>query len=211
MSDTYSVVITGNLIPGFDLESVQSSLSELFKINQDKVKLYLSGQPNVLKKNADRQTAAKYKAKIEQLGASVELHNSSSISEETQIASKATNTANLTNKTQKNVSPKKQTAKTASRKKASLQSVVDKMLQHSDGVNLIERGRLKQKYKMEQIQITKQPISLLPMILGIVGVLFGAVDFGLSYLEILNITNLVWLPIVSVVIGSVMIKSSFES
>lgn len=211
MSDTYSVVITGNLIPGFDLESVQSSLSELFKINQEKVKLYLSGNPNVLKRDADRQTAAKYKAKIEQLGASVELHNSSSASKETQEAVKTINTPKLGNKTQKVVSGKNQTRIKAPRQKASRQSVVDKMLQPSDGVNLIERGRIKQKRKMEKIQITKQPVGLLPMILGILCVLIGSIDLVLSYLEILNITNLAWSSIISIVIGSVLVKSSFEN
>ncbi len=215
MSDTYSVVITGNLIPGFDLESVQSSLSELFKINREKVKLYLSGKPNVLKRSTDHQTAAKYKTKIEQLGASVELHKSSSASKQTLKASKAINTPKQASKTQKpasgqtdsrtNASPK-----TAARKTASHQSVIDKMLQPVNGVNLIEQGRIRQKYRMEKIQIVKVPVSLWPMVLSIVCLLFGAIDLTLSYLEILTITNSFWSPIVSVVIGGVLLKSSFE-
>lgn len=211
MSDTYSVVITGNLIPGFDLESVQSSLSELFKINQEKVNLYLSGKPNVLKKDADRQTASKYKSKIEQIGASVELHKSSSTSKMPQKANKAANTPNLANNIQTPASAKTQIRDTAARKKASRKSVIDKMLQPAIGSNRIEQGRIKQKYKMEKIQLAKQPASLWLMILSIVCILFGTIDFTLSYLEIMTITNFLWLPIVSVVVGAVLLKSSFES
>lgn len=211
MSDTYSVVITGNLIPGFELESVQSSLSELFKINQEKVRLYLCGKPKVLKRDVDHQTASKYKTRIENLGASVKLRKSLPTSKKTQNTSKATNTPSRADETQKTVSHKNQSTKNVPRKKASHRSAIDKMLQPTNGVNLIEQGRLKQKYKMEKIQIAKEPVSLWLMILSIVCMLFGALDFTLSYLEILTITNFFWSPIISVIIGSILLKSSFEN
>ncbi len=220
MSDTYSVVITGNLIPGFDLESVQSSLSELFKINQEKIKLYLCGKPRVLKKDTDHQTASKYKIKIEQLGASVILRKSSSASKVAKV-NRAINSPNRASKTQKSIhqqsipsqtdSRKNALSKTSPKNRASHQSGVDKMLQPTTGINLIEQGRLKQKYKMEKIQLTKEPVSLWLMLLSIICVLFGAIDFTLSYLEILTITNFFWSPIISIVIGGILLKSSFES
>jgi hypothetical protein len=195
MSDTYSVVVTGNLITGFDLESVQDSLSELFKISQEKVKPFLLGKPKVLKRNTDHKTAARYKSRIEQLGASVELHKNPLLSKETQESS---NAATKTKKDKK------------ARKLASHQSVIDKMQQQS-GLNLIEQGRLKQKYKMETVDIAKESVNLWLIILAFICILFGAVDFTLSYLEFLTITNTIWLPIVSAIVGGVMLKSSFEN
>jgi hypothetical protein len=73
MSEQYNVVFKGELIEGFDLESVQSSFAQTFKVSLDKVEKYFTGQPHALRKKVDHKTAYKFKSVLEGIGASVEL------------------------------------------------------------------------------------------------------------------------------------------
>ncbi len=218
MSDTYSVVLTGKLLDGYEPKSVQESFSELFKLSQDKVQAYFNGKPKVVKKAADHQTATRFKAKIESLGASVELRpvattanspatNNKTESSETPVqVSKVT--ASSTSATALSKQPANKQSAKASRqkvKKAFTEFTLD------DCVNEIDFGRKKQISKMKAIEIAHQPKSVLPMLIGFGCLAFAAADAGLNFSGIMQITGTLWAPITAALVGLVAIKSSAEN
>lgn len=205
MSDTYSVVLTGKLLDGYEPKSVQESFSELFKLSQDKVQAYFNGKPKVVKKAADHQTATRFKAKIESLGASVELHPVVANAKATQV--KAPSVAAKAKQSVKDQAIQKPSVKKSSPKvkKEFTEFTLD------DCVNEIEFGRKKQISKMKAIEIAPQPKSLVPMLIGISCLTFAAADVALNYLGVMQITGTLWAPITASLVGLVAIKSSAES
>lgn len=70
MSDArFHVVFAGQLVKGADPETVKANLGRLFKMDAAKVEKLFSGQPVVLKKDADQATAMKFRAALKQAGA----------------------------------------------------------------------------------------------------------------------------------------------
>jgi hypothetical protein len=193
MSNTYSVVLTGKLLDGYEPKSVQESFSELFKLSQDKVQAYFNGKPKVVKKAADHQTATRIKAKIEGIGASVELRP---------VVSK-TDTAAAEIK----APIKKQSVKASSRKvkKAFTEFSLD------DCVNEIDFGRKKQISKMQAIELAHQPKSMVPLLIGFACLAFAISDAALNYFGVMEITGTIWVPITAALVGLVAIKSSAEN
>lgn len=213
MSDTYSVVLTGKLLDGYEPKSVQESFSELFKLSQDKVQAYFNGKPKVVKKAADHQTATRFKAKIESLGASVELRPvvTSAISPSTSIKSQSPADKIPASRVSASKLPeqpaKKKTVKASRQKikRAFTEFTLD------DCVNEIDFGRKKQISKMKAIEIAHQPKSVLPMLIGFGCLAFAAADAGLNFSGIMQITGTLWAPITAALVGLVAIKSSAEN
>ncbi|MDI6797721.1 MAG: hypothetical protein QMD09_12285 [Desulfatibacillaceae bacterium] len=69
----FNVVLSGSLMPGFDREIVQSNLAALFKMDANKAAALLDNKPRIIKKNADRQTAAKFEQAIKKAGAEAKI------------------------------------------------------------------------------------------------------------------------------------------
>jgi len=70
MSDArFHVVFTGELVKGADPDTVKANLGRLFKMDAAKVEKLFSGQPVILKKDADQATAMKFRAALKQAGA----------------------------------------------------------------------------------------------------------------------------------------------
>ncbi|MDX1803220.1 MAG: hypothetical protein R3292_04010 [Alcanivorax sp.] len=69
----YHVVFSGELVAGADPETVKANLARLFKMDAARVDKLFSGQPVVLKKNADQATAMKFRAVLKQAGAVCEM------------------------------------------------------------------------------------------------------------------------------------------
>ena len=70
MSDArFHVVFAGQLVKGADPATVKANLGRLFKMDAAKVDKLFSGQPVVLKKDADQATAMKFRAALKQAGA----------------------------------------------------------------------------------------------------------------------------------------------
>lgn len=193
MSDTYSVVLTGKLLDGFDPKSVQDSFSELFKLSQEKVQAYFNGKPKVVKKDADHQTATRYKAKIERLGASVELHP-------------------VVAKVEVPVKSLKKPVRRQKFKHAVVRNkAIDNSISRASCINAIDFGRKKQVSKMNAIEIAKEPRAKWSMFLGFSFIVYACADFGLDYLGLAEMSGTFWLPVTAALIGVVALKSSAES
>lgn len=73
MDDQYNVVLKGDLLDGFDLESVMVSFSKMFKIDLNTTKKLFSGDPHTIKKGVDHKTAYQFKTAMERIGVVAEL------------------------------------------------------------------------------------------------------------------------------------------
>ncbi|MCK5884994.1 MAG: hypothetical protein KAG70_00665 [Alcanivorax sp.] len=69
----FHIVFTGQLVKGSDLATVKANLGKIFKMDAARVEKLFSGQPVVLKKDADQATAMKFRAVLKQAGAECEL------------------------------------------------------------------------------------------------------------------------------------------
>ena len=73
MSNTYNVVLTGDLLDGYELSEVVAALAALFKLSPEKVELMLAHAPKHIKTSVDEMTANKFKKAIEKAGAVCQL------------------------------------------------------------------------------------------------------------------------------------------
>ena len=69
----FHIVFTGQLVKGSDLATVKANLGKIFKMEAPRVEKLFSGQPVLLKKDADQATAMKFRAVLKQAGAECEL------------------------------------------------------------------------------------------------------------------------------------------
>lgn len=65
----YKIILSGETLPGHQLEETKGKLAVIFKLSSDVVDRYFVGRPIVVKSNADLTTAEKYKAIFEKAGA----------------------------------------------------------------------------------------------------------------------------------------------
>ncbi|MBI5073926.1 MAG: DUF2628 domain-containing protein [Nitrospirae bacterium] len=65
----YKIILSGETLPGHQLEETKGKLAAIFKLSADAVDRYFVGRPIVVKNNADLKTAEKYKAIFEKAGA----------------------------------------------------------------------------------------------------------------------------------------------
>lgn len=73
MTETYSVVFRGDILPGHALPDVKTRMAKLFKLDDARLAAVFSGKPVVLKKDCDLATAEKLKSVLTQTGADVEI------------------------------------------------------------------------------------------------------------------------------------------
>lgn len=68
MDEKYRLIFRGELLEGQHRAVVKRRLAELLKLDDARVEKLFSGNPVVLKRNADRKTAARYQALFKQAG-----------------------------------------------------------------------------------------------------------------------------------------------
>ena len=73
MSETFSVIFRGDILPGHALPDVKARMAQLFKLDDAKLAAVFSGKPVALKKDCDGATAEKMKAVLTKAGADVEI------------------------------------------------------------------------------------------------------------------------------------------
>ncbi len=69
MSETYSVVMTGKIADGFEMDQVKASVGGLFKLNNDQLNKMFSGKPVAIRRGLDKQQALKLRAVLTKAGA----------------------------------------------------------------------------------------------------------------------------------------------
>lgn len=69
----YDIIFSGDLVAGRDPAQVRSEFARLFKVDPAAIEHLFRGRPVIIKKGLDRQTADKYKAALERVGAVCEL------------------------------------------------------------------------------------------------------------------------------------------
>lgn len=69
MSETYSVVLTGQCLNDEVLESVKGRVAEAFKLSPQQADKLFCGKPIALKRDLDKGQAVKFSARLQQLGA----------------------------------------------------------------------------------------------------------------------------------------------
>lgn len=77
MSETFSVIFRGDILPGHTLPDVKARMAQLFKLDDAKLAAVFSGKPVALKKDCDAATAEKMKAVLTKAGAEVEIRSNS--------------------------------------------------------------------------------------------------------------------------------------
>ena len=75
MSDSYTVVFEGKLMPGKDLEMVKQRLKGALKTDDQGIDHLFTGRPVAIRKNTDRATAEKFKAVFANAGAFCEIRS----------------------------------------------------------------------------------------------------------------------------------------
>ncbi|MCB1680261.1 MAG: hypothetical protein KDI16_16390 [Halioglobus sp.] len=69
METTYNVYFAGRLLPGQEIAGVRARLGRLFNADQATLDKLFSGRTQLLKRNCDKATAARYKRAMEKAGA----------------------------------------------------------------------------------------------------------------------------------------------
>lgn len=69
MSETYSVVLTGQCLDDEALESVKNRVAEAFKLSPPQTDKLFCGKPVALKRDLDKSQAVKLSARLQKLGA----------------------------------------------------------------------------------------------------------------------------------------------
>ncbi len=69
MSELYSVIMTGKLVDGFDLETVKSNVSETFKLDSAAVEKLFSGKPVAIRRDIEKGPALKLRSALMRAGA----------------------------------------------------------------------------------------------------------------------------------------------
>ena len=59
MSETYSVVVSGQLVEGFELHQVKVNMTQAFKLSEAQVDKLLCGKPVALKRGIEKNLAVK--------------------------------------------------------------------------------------------------------------------------------------------------------
>lgn len=76
MSELFSVLFRGDILPGHALPTVKAQMAQLFKLDDARLAAVFSGKPVVLKKDCDAATAEKLKAALTRIGADSEIKSS---------------------------------------------------------------------------------------------------------------------------------------
>lgn len=69
MSETYSVVVSGQLVEGFELDQVKQSIVGVFKLSPAQVDKLMCGKPVALKRGIEKSKAVKLSQRLQELGA----------------------------------------------------------------------------------------------------------------------------------------------
>lgn len=69
MSEAYSVVVSGQLVEGFELGQVKENLIQAFKLSAAQVDKLLCGKPVALKRGIEKNVAVKLSQRLQDLGA----------------------------------------------------------------------------------------------------------------------------------------------
>lgn len=75
MSETFSVIFRGDILPGHNLPDVKARMAQLFKLDEAKLAAVFSGKPVALKRDCDPATAEKLQAVLSKAGAEVEIRS----------------------------------------------------------------------------------------------------------------------------------------
>ena len=72
-SVVYAIVFSGEVVEGFQTFSVKAHMAKMLKADADKMQKLFSGNPVVLKRTPDKQTAIKYGTALKKVGAQVRI------------------------------------------------------------------------------------------------------------------------------------------
>lgn len=67
--DRFSVILTGELVPGADIETVKRKLAKAFRTSEQEINTLFDNTPKVIKQNAPRPICAATKKVLDFAGA----------------------------------------------------------------------------------------------------------------------------------------------
>lgn len=73
MGKTFTIVFSGKTVEGEDFEAVKSKLLSLYDNHKEKIEILFSGNPIVIKRNIDEQTALEYQKLFARYGAALDI------------------------------------------------------------------------------------------------------------------------------------------
>lgn len=180
MSSLYNVVFKGQLIEGFDLDSVKLAFAQAFKLDTVKSEKFFTGKPVVIKKSIDQEKAHLYRKRLAKFGALVELHQLDMTSDTAKTETKSS-LADTQKRTREDVISRIQKAKQTERK-----------------TNVT--------YDFSDLEY--RPPNRFLQLLGYSCLAFSIADFCLNWMGIINLTGFNWAPLVSVLVGGLALKFS---
>ncbi|WP_101758351.1 hypothetical protein [Oceanicoccus sp. KOV_DT_Chl] len=70
-SETYSVIVTGEIAAGFELDQVKANIGQRFKLGEAQLNKLFAGKPVALSRGLEKEQALKMRAKLVKAGAQV--------------------------------------------------------------------------------------------------------------------------------------------
>lgn len=178
MSNLYHVVYKGQLIEGFDLESVKQSFAKAFKLDSTKSEKFFTGKAIVIKKNIDQQKARQYKHKMAKLGALVELR-----------------------KVEENAVQENAKISLAETQQRTRQEVIER-------IRNAKQAEKVEKVEYDFSEIEYQPPNPLLQFVGFAGLGFAVADFSLNWMGLVKLTGFDWTPLITVLVSGIILKFS---
>ncbi len=72
---TYDIFFSGEIIEGYDPDTVRKNLEELLKVSSEQVARLFAGRPVRIKSGVDQETAIKYRTTFREAGALIEIRS----------------------------------------------------------------------------------------------------------------------------------------
>jgi len=69
MAQTYSVIFSGKVAEGFEVDQVKQNMAQVFKLSAEKVDKLFSGKPVAIKRSVDQSSALKFRNVMAKAGA----------------------------------------------------------------------------------------------------------------------------------------------
>ena len=77
MESNWKIIFKGEILPGFDLDSVKREFAQLLRLNDEQARKLFAGKAVILKKELPLEKAEQYKQSFERRGIKVSLEQES--------------------------------------------------------------------------------------------------------------------------------------
>ncbi|TQV87909.1 hypothetical protein [Aliikangiella coralliicola] len=190
--DHYNVILTGSIKQGFDIEDVKTGVANLFKTSPQKISPLLNGNPTVIKRDIPHKKAYHYQQLLEKNGAETQIHRI--------VVQEKETTFTLVPEGEETTPYEELAEKQGHGEIVTCGNCHTEQLLAPYCTNC--GTPLNESNILPSGQSAGMPIFIA---IGFLLIVFGLADYGLYYLEIIDLTGIRWLPIPSAFLGFIFI------